>query len=111
MKRQTIDEFMVELEQDPDVAEELAVYKPSRDIAMLLVGIRKQLGLTQAAFAKRAGVSQSYVAQLESGIANPSIQKLSNLCRKNGVVLTFGASVAHHDSAWTEAHEQAALSR
>jgi len=90
----TFDTFLRQLEQDRDFAELQAEMKPSRDIALLLVETRHRLGMTQGQFAKRAGVSQSYISQLESGTANPSIRKLAQLLRKGGINLSFEAIIA-----------------
>ncbi len=87
--RYTFDDFMRELRTDPERAERDAEWKPSRDLAIMLVRLRLSLGLTQAEFAQRAGVRQSYISQLESGSGNPSIRSLSRLLRKNGVTLRF----------------------
>jgi transcriptional regulator with XRE-family HTH domain len=46
------------------------------DIASVLVAARKMRNLTQAALAKIAGVSQAYIAKLESGEANPTIGRI-----------------------------------
>jgi len=60
-----------------------------------MIGLRRSLGLSQAALAKRAGVSQAYIAKFESGTANPSIQKLSSLLRSLGIELRLEVSVAY----------------
>jgi predicted transcriptional regulator len=41
--------------------------------------IRKQLGLTQNAFAKYAGISQSMVAKIESGRLDPTYSKVKQI--------------------------------
>jgi transcriptional regulator with XRE-family HTH domain len=46
------------------------------DIAAALVAARKMKNLTQAALANIAGVSQAYIAKLESGEANPTIGRI-----------------------------------
>ena len=40
---------------------------------------RKSLGYTQSDLAQRAGVSPRFLAQLESGKGNISVQKLANI--------------------------------
>ena len=87
--RHTFADFMRELKSDPERAESEADWQPSRDLALMLVRLRLSLGVTQAEFAQRAGVRQSYISQLESGSGNPSIRSLSRLLRKNGVTLRF----------------------
>jgi transcriptional regulator with XRE-family HTH domain len=46
------------------------------DIAATLVAARRMKNLTQAALANIAGVSQAYIAKLESGEANPTIGRI-----------------------------------
>lgn len=46
------------------------------DVADVLIAARKMKNLTQAALAKIAGVSQAYIAKLESGDANPTISRI-----------------------------------
>ncbi|MBM3155388.1 MAG: helix-turn-helix transcriptional regulator [Chloroflexi bacterium] len=49
------------------------------DFAMLLVKARKAAGVTQQELAAMAGTTQSYIAKLESGEANPTISKIAEL--------------------------------
>jgi transcriptional regulator with XRE-family HTH domain len=83
----TFDACIRELQADPATAQRLAEAQPSRDLALMMVQVRKALGLTQAEFAAHAGVSQAYISKLESGTANPSIQKMAAVFRKNGVTV------------------------
>jgi|SRR5215467_6730823 len=46
------------------------------DIAAALIAARKMKNLTQIALANIAGVSQAYIAKLESGEANPTIGRI-----------------------------------
>jgi transcriptional regulator with XRE-family HTH domain len=58
-------------------------------MSRLLKRIRVGKGLTQRDLAKRAGVTQGYVAQLEMGIRrNPSIDTLKRLAKALGVSVT-----------------------
>ncbi|MGE0570923.1 MAG: helix-turn-helix domain-containing protein [Dehalococcoidia bacterium] len=85
----TFDDLVNELQRDPETAQRLQEMKPSHDLAMMLVSIRLRNAWSQAEFARRAGVSQPYIAQLESGTANPSIRKLDALLRRAGLQLRF----------------------
>lgn len=53
----------------------------------LLREARKRSGLTQAELAKRAGVPQSTVGRIESGVRVPSIEMLERLIRAAGFEL------------------------
>lgn len=51
--------------------------------------LREAEGLTQETLAKKAGVTQSYIAQLESGLKkSPSLPTLKKLARALGVPVT-----------------------
>ena len=48
--------------------------------------LREQRDMTQEQLAKKAGVTQGYIAQLESGLRkNPSLPSLRKLARALGV--------------------------
>ena len=49
------------------------------EIATALATARKNAGITQVELAELAGVSQAYIAKLESGDANPSIGNIGRL--------------------------------
>jgi transcriptional regulator with XRE-family HTH domain len=65
--------------------------------AVLIRHARTQAGMTQAALAVRAGLSQSAVARLERGGSNPTIATLANVIAATGHRLTLGAA-AHRPS-------------
>ena len=49
------------------------------EVATALAAARKSAGMTQVELAELAGVSQAYIAKLESGDANPSIGNIGRL--------------------------------
>ncbi len=49
------------------------------DFALALTKARKELNLTQQQLAEQLGVSQAYVARLESGLANPTVGKMGSI--------------------------------
>lgn len=49
------------------------------EAALALAHVRELAGLTQAALAVQAGVSQAYIAKLERGDANPTIGHLGRM--------------------------------
>ncbi len=49
------------------------------ETAVALVQVRELAGLTQAALAEEAGVSQAYIAKLERGDANPTVGQLGRM--------------------------------
>ena len=55
----------------------------------MLKTLREQQELTQVQLAKKAGVTQTYIAKLEGGDkANPSLDVLKRLARALGVPVT-----------------------
>jgi transcriptional regulator with XRE-family HTH domain len=85
----TVDEFVERLRTDPELAEQLDDLQAAQEVALLIARTRMALGLTQADFAHRAGVTQAYISQLESGTANPSVRRLARLFRRAGFDVTF----------------------
>ena len=47
--------------------------------------LRKTLNLTQEEFAAKIGLSRNFIAQVESGLKNPSDRTISDICREFGV--------------------------
>ena len=95
----TFEEFVRRSESDRELADREARARPSIDLALMLVSIRKHYGWSQRELAKQANITQAYVAKLESGIANPSIQVLADLLRKLGVRLDLSATIVLNPKA------------
>jgi transcriptional regulator with XRE-family HTH domain len=58
-------------------------------LSQVLRRVREEQGLTQRDLARKAGITQGYVAQLEMGIRkNPSIETLRRLAKALGVPVT-----------------------
>jgi transcriptional regulator with XRE-family HTH domain len=58
--------------------------------ARLIRQVRQETGLTQAELARRAGVTQSAIAQLERPGANPSLARLEGVLLAAGRRLSLG---------------------
>ena len=56
-------------------------------VASLLISARARANLTQAELAERMGTSQSTIARLESGTAQPSLSTLKRLAQATGMRL------------------------
>ena len=61
------------------------------DLAMVLVRARNGAGVTQAELGQTLGVSQAYIAKLESGEANPTLATTGKLFAALGLRLLFEA--------------------
>lgn len=94
--------------RDPEFAKEFGAAQAKSSFAITLAKARKELNLTQEQLAARLGVSQAYVAKLEGGEANPTLERIGSLLAVLGLSLTTGtiplspysgASISESDSA------------
>jgi len=87
--------FRDDLEQnlrDLEFAKRFGAARAKSNFAITLAEARRQLNLTQQQLAARLGVSQSYVAKLEGGEANPTLDKIGSLLAVLGLGLTTGTT-------------------
>lgn len=68
-----------ELLQNPDIQAEVEALRPEHELARQIIKFRLSKKLTQAELAEMAGLKQSYVARLESGTANPTLESLNKV--------------------------------
>lgn len=64
---------------DQEARSQYGALTAANDLAFALVEARRRWRLSQADLAKLIGTSQSYVAKLESGEANPTIRKVGSI--------------------------------
>jgi transcriptional regulator with XRE-family HTH domain len=86
---QKFDDFMKELEQEARQAGPAAVahaeaLKAQFKLAVELILLRKQRGLTQRQLSARTGIQQSEISRIEGGRANPTAATLAALARALG---------------------------
>lgn len=74
--------------RDPEFAKRFGAARAKSNFAITLAEARRQLNLTQQDLAARLGVSQSYVAKLEGGEANPTLERIGSLLAILGLSLT-----------------------
>ena len=74
--------------QDPEFAKMFGAAQAKSSFALTLSKARAKLGLTQKELADRVGVSQSYIAKLEGGEANPTLKRIGSLLAILGLSLT-----------------------
>jgi DNA-binding XRE family transcriptional regulator len=77
------------LEADPELAAEWERLALARMVATRLIAYRSDNGLSQRELAKRLGVSQPRVVELESGEKNPQIETLVKIAATTGIELAF----------------------
>lgn len=78
--------------QDPESAKYFGAAQAKSSFAITLAKARKNLGLTQQELANKAGVSQAYIAKLEGGEANPTLERIGSLLATLGLSLTTDTS-------------------
>jgi transcriptional regulator with XRE-family HTH domain len=85
-----IRKFETELKQnltDPEFAKMFGGAQAKSSFALTLSKARMKLALTQKELAEKIGVSQSYIAKLEGGEANPTLERIGSLLGMLGLSL------------------------
>jgi DNA-binding XRE family transcriptional regulator len=84
-----IDELFAQIEAEhPEIAEIAHEVDPPAILALNVMRLRAERGMTQAQLAAAIGVSQPRIAGIESGDANPRLATLSKLAHALGVPLS-----------------------
>lgn len=101
MARTFEDDLKQEL-QDPDSAKYFGAAQAKSSFAITLAEARRQLNLTQKQLAARLSVSQSYIAKLEGGEANPTLERIGSLLATIGLSLTTDVTKLspYPDTSW-----------
>ena len=74
--------------QDPEFSKMFGAAQAKSSFALTLARARATLGLTQKELASKVGVSQAYIAKLEGGEANPTLERIGSLLAMLGLSLT-----------------------
>jgi transcriptional regulator with XRE-family HTH domain len=75
----------LEINADPEFRREWERTALARVVAAELIGYRADNNLSQTKLAERLGCTQPYIAKLESGESNPSVETLIHLSRELGI--------------------------
>ncbi len=78
--------------KDPESAKIFGAAQAKSSFALTLAKARVDLGLTQKELATKAGVSQAYIAKLEGGEANPTLERIGSLLAVLKLSLTTGTT-------------------
>ncbi len=97
MRRYDIEDSHAEWLEDIEYRREFGSEIAKLEVAAALADAREAAGMTQAALAERASVSQAYIAKLERGDANPTIGHIGRLLACMG--LKPSVSVAPMEAA------------
>lgn len=73
--------FEKELLKDSKTRAEVEKLEPEYQLARQLIKARLAKKLTQDELAKKIGVKQEYIARLESGQANPTLETVSRVSK------------------------------
>jgi transcriptional regulator with XRE-family HTH domain len=84
-------DFLKRQLEDEQFAQLWRRFDPSFQAGALLVNLRSQLGLSQAELAERAGVKRPYIARIEAGKANPTVESLGKVLAAVGYSLRLSA--------------------
>ena len=68
-----------ELYKNPAVKAELEKLAIEHEVARQIIKFRLSKKMTQAELADKAGLKQAYVARLESGTANPTLESITKV--------------------------------
>jgi transcriptional regulator with XRE-family HTH domain len=83
----TLDEFLAEELQDPEVRAEYEEAKPQVGLAVQALRLRLARGMTQQQLAAAMGTKQSVISRFERGATSPSTRFLHRLARALGAEL------------------------
>jgi len=72
-------QFRDRMLEDPATRSAYEARKPMYEFAVQLAELRRQRGLSQAALARRAGMTQSEVARIEAAEASPTFDTMARL--------------------------------
>lgn len=83
----SVDELHEEWMQDPSYRAEYEAQEEEFALARAMIEARIKAGITQEELARRMHTTQSTVAHLESGKANPSTKTLKRIAKATGTHL------------------------
>lgn len=84
-----INELFAQIEAEhPEIAEIAHEVDPPTILALNVMRLRAERGMTQAQLAVAIGVSQPRIAGIESGDANPRLATISKLAHALGITLS-----------------------
>lgn len=76
--------------QDPEFRKLYGVAEAKSELAVAIANARQSLRLTQGEMSKEVGVSQPYIAKLESGEANPTVGAIGSILAILNLRLAMG---------------------
>ena len=83
----TFEDYKKQQMQDPELVREYEAIQPEMDVIRAIVNARTSQNLTQNELAKRTGINQADISNLENGTRNPSVNLLKRLAEGMGMSL------------------------
>lgn len=83
---------LIEKLRDPEYAKLFGGAQARSSFAITLARAREEKGLTQKELAQKLKISQAYIAELESGEANPTLERIGSLLAGIGLSLITGTT-------------------
>jgi transcriptional regulator with XRE-family HTH domain len=80
-------EMLKEELNNPEFVKGYGAEVAKNNVGMTLYKIRKQMNLTQKELSDKLGISQPYIAKLESGEANPTVSSVGEILAVLGFML------------------------
>ena len=80
-------DFLNEQLKNPDFRAEYEALEAEDTITQAIITAQDSTGLTLEQLAEKTGISQSEIQELQTGNANPTLQKLKNLANALGMKL------------------------
>lgn len=68
--------------------------EPKYEIANAISSVREEKGLSQKQLSRLSGVTQCDISRIEGGVANPTIETLSRICKVLGLELSISRTSA-----------------
>lgn len=85
-----LQELLAKQLQDEEFAKLWFESKSSFEASLLVLRLRALHNLTQAELAEKVGIKRSYIARIESGTANPTVQTLGKILAAFDQFLVLG---------------------
>ena len=79
---------------DPPAVAAREAFEKAYDIAMQIVALRDQAGLTQVELAERTGISQADISRIERGATSPTAKTLQRIAEALNAEVRLAAKTA-----------------
>lgn len=89
-----LDETLSKVEVLPGASEvgDFVTYDIYSEISEMVIKLRDEVGMTQKQLAKKAGLTQANISNIEKGVSRPTVETLKKIADATGkrLVIEFG---------------------